>query len=98
MGALRHRSMAAVLSPVLATCIGAIPQAQATAANAVDATFQAIYKAEWKWRQSQTSDDDDSQRGVATSLARVDSEVARLHGGMLAVMKETGFTGDFPSW
>ena len=26
------------------------------------------------------------------------SEVARLHGEMLAVMKETGFTGDFPAF
>jgi uncharacterized protein (DUF885 family) len=27
-----------------------------------------------------------------------ESEVARLHGAMLAVMKETGFTGDFPAF
>jgi len=27
-----------------------------------------------------------------------ESEVARLHGQMLAVMKESGFTGDFPSF
>jgi uncharacterized protein (DUF885 family) len=38
-----------------------------------NAQFRALYTAEWKWRQEQFADDEDSQRPVSNHLPRVDS-------------------------
>jgi uncharacterized protein (DUF885 family) len=37
-----------------------------------DARLQAIYSDEWKWRQEQFADDEDSQRHIADHLPKVD--------------------------
>ena len=52
---------------------------------------KAFYRA--KIREFTTLDQD-----PAAIHAFGESEVARLHGQMIAVMKETGFTGDFPAF
>jgi uncharacterized protein (DUF885 family) len=52
---------------------------------------QAFYRA--KIREFTTLDED-----PAAIYAFGESEVARLHGQMLSVMKETGFKGDFPAF
>jgi uncharacterized protein (DUF885 family) len=52
---------------------------------------QAFYRS--KIREFTTLDED-----PAAIHAFGESEVARLHGQMLAVMKETGFKGDFPAF
>jgi uncharacterized protein (DUF885 family) len=38
----------------------------------VNARFQALYTAEWKWRQDQFADDEDSQKPIAAYLPKVD--------------------------
>jgi uncharacterized protein (DUF885 family) len=45
-----------------------------------DAKFKAIYTREWKWREDQFADDEDSQRGIIDHLPKVDaaSQEARL--------------------
>jgi uncharacterized protein (DUF885 family) len=52
---------------------------------------KAFYRA--KIREFTTIDED-----PATIFAFGEAEVARLHGQMLEVMKETGFKGDFPAF
>jgi len=37
-----------------------------------DARLQAIYRAEWRWRDTQTPDGEDSDRAVVEHLPRVD--------------------------
>ncbi len=37
-----------------------------------NARFQALYTAEWKWRQEQFADDEDSQKPIADHLPKVD--------------------------
>jgi uncharacterized protein (DUF885 family) len=37
-----------------------------------NARFQALYAAEWKWRDEQFADDEDSQRPIANHLPKVD--------------------------
>jgi uncharacterized protein (DUF885 family) len=37
-----------------------------------NARFQALYTAEWKWRDEQFADDEDSQRPIANHLPKVD--------------------------
>ena len=45
-----------------------------------DARFQALYSAEWKWREEQFADDEDSQKPISSHLPRVDAaaQEARL--------------------
>jgi uncharacterized protein (DUF885 family) len=45
-----------------------------------NARFQALYTAEWKWREEQFADDEDSQKPIANHLPRVDpaAQEARL--------------------
>ena len=51
-----------------------------TQERAADARFRALYSAEWKWREEQFADDEDSQRPIADHLPRVDAaaQEARL--------------------
>src|ERR1700755_1608317 len=45
-----------------------------------NARFEALYTAEWKWRQEQFADDEDSQKPISNHLPKVDpaSQEARL--------------------
>jgi uncharacterized protein (DUF885 family) len=51
-----------------------------TQERAADARFQALYGAEWKWREEQFADDEDSQKPISDHLPRVDpaAQQARL--------------------
>jgi uncharacterized protein (DUF885 family) len=46
--------------------------AHAAASNRTDARFQALYQSEWKWRDAEFPDDEDSQRTVHDHLPKVD--------------------------
>jgi uncharacterized protein (DUF885 family) len=48
------------------------------AANRTDARFRAIYEAEWKWREEQFADNEDSQRGVQDHLPKVDPATEQM--------------------
>jgi uncharacterized protein (DUF885 family) len=52
----------------------------AAADTSADARLKAIYTREWKWREDQFADDEDSQRGVMDHLPKMDaaSQDARL--------------------
>jgi uncharacterized protein (DUF885 family) len=51
-----------------------------TQERAADARFQALYGAEWKWREEQFADDEDSQKPISDHLPKVDpaAQQARL--------------------
>ena len=46
--------------------------------QAADARLREIYSSEWKWRDDQFPDDEDSQRPIASHLPRVDSEAQQM--------------------
>lgn len=60
---------------------GPSPTPTPTPQNTADAELRQIYTTEWKWRQEQIPDDEDTARGVADHLPKVDpaTEVMRLH-------------------
>jgi uncharacterized protein (DUF885 family) len=62
---MRTTLNAIVLAVALTPCL-------ATESNRADARLQAIYQSEWKWRQEQFADDEDSQRGIQDYLPKVD--------------------------
>jgi uncharacterized protein (DUF885 family) len=71
------------LSAWALTALGAMTLnlcAGAAQAGAADARFQAIYQAEWKWRDEQIPDGEDSQKPVLDHLPKVDpaSQALRL--------------------
>jgi len=51
-----------------------------TQQRAADTRFRALYGAEWKWREEQFADDEDSQKPIADHLPKVDpaAQEARL--------------------
>jgi uncharacterized protein (DUF885 family) len=51
-----------------------------TRQNPADSRLQAIYSAEWKWREDQFADDEDAQKPISDHLPKVDpaSQEARL--------------------
>src|ERR1700761_557685 len=58
----------------------AMTLASATHAATPDETFRALYTTEWKWREEQFADDEDSNKPVSDHLPKVDpaSQIARL--------------------
>jgi uncharacterized protein (DUF885 family) len=67
----------ALVAVVMATC-----SAGATAASQdADARLAAIYTSEWKWRELQLADGEDSQRPINDHLPKVDpaTQAMRLH-------------------
>src|SRR5579862_9770125 len=54
---------------------------RASTRGEVDARLQAIYSAEWKWREDQFAADEDSQKPISDHLPKVDpaSQEVRLH-------------------
>jgi uncharacterized protein (DUF885 family) len=75
-GDFMHIWIFACAAAVLMT---AVTPAVAADTNA-DARLKAIYTREWKWREDQFADDEDSQRGVMDHLPKMDaaSQEARL--------------------
>jgi uncharacterized protein (DUF885 family) len=50
------------------------PPGRADAAGAADARFQAIYTAEWQWREQQLPENEDSQKPIQDHLPKTDPE------------------------
>ena len=46
--------------------------------NAADARFQAIYTAEWTWRDEQFPDNEDAQKPIKDHLPKVDADPEQL--------------------
>src|SRR5258707_388771 len=61
-----------VIAAVCATTFGI--SGKASKANDADARLQAIYGTEWKWREEQIPDGEDSQKPVLDHLPKVDPE------------------------
>src|ERR1700678_535482 len=55
-----------------ALAIASSMSACTTKMNTADARLQAIYTAEWKWREEQFPDDEDSQKPIQDHLPKVD--------------------------
>lgn len=64
-----------------AACALTLGPAACTKPPTADARLQAIYTEEWKWRQEQFPDDEDSQRRISDHLPKMDpaSQAMRLH-------------------
>jgi uncharacterized protein (DUF885 family) len=64
-----------------AACALTLAVAACTKPPTADARLQAIYTEEWKWRQEQFPDDEDSQRRISDHLPKMDpaSQEMRLH-------------------
>jgi uncharacterized protein (DUF885 family) len=64
-----------------AACALTLALAACTKPPTADARLQAIYTEEWKWRQEQFPDDEDSQRRISDHLPKMDpaSQEMRLH-------------------
>jgi uncharacterized protein (DUF885 family) len=77
-GYLMHALSPWALAAVWATTFGI--SCNTSKANDADARFQAIYTSEWKWREEQISDGEDSQKPVLDHLPKVDpaSQAMRL--------------------
>src|SRR6202050_5000555 len=69
------RSAAAVLDAVLTVALAATFMTTASCTSksrTADARFAAVYTAEWKWREDQFPDDEDSQKPIQDHLPKVD--------------------------
>jgi uncharacterized protein (DUF885 family) len=80
---LRAISQYALVAAVVVLLVGCGSASQQGAAKKddADAKLQAIYDAEWKWREDQFADDEDAQKPIADHLPKVDpaTQEARLH-------------------
>jgi uncharacterized protein (DUF885 family) len=72
---MKGLSMHRVSSALAAACtITLAISACAPKNNASDARFQAIYTAEWKWRNEQFPDDENAQKSIQDHLPKVDPD------------------------
>ena len=69
-----------VLVAVLAMSIAVSSGGCTSKRDSADARLEAIYSAEWKWREEQFPDSEDSQKPIQDHLPKVDpdSQAARL--------------------
>jgi uncharacterized protein (DUF885 family) len=68
-----------VMAAVWATVLGPSPgRADAAAVDTADARLAAIYTAEWKWREQQLPDNEDTQRPIQDHLPKTDPETQAL--------------------
>jgi uncharacterized protein (DUF885 family) len=68
------------MATVMAVASGCAPDSRELASKnmTADARLREIYSTEWKWRQDQFPDDEDSQRPIADHLPRVDPEAQQM--------------------
>jgi uncharacterized protein (DUF885 family) len=81
MHPLPSRSAAAVLDIVLTAALAASFMTVASCNSnkeTADARFAAVYTAEWKWRQEQFPDDEDSQKPIQDRLPKVDPDTQQM--------------------
>jgi uncharacterized protein (DUF885 family) len=70
-----------VMAAVWVTVLGLSPgRSEAAAADAADARLASIYTAEWKWREQQLPDNEDTRRPIQDHLPKTDpaSQALRL--------------------
>lgn len=71
-----------VMVVVWTTVLGVSPgRSESAAAGSADARLKAIYTAEWKWREQQFPDNEDTRRPIQDHLPKVDpaTQAMRLH-------------------
>jgi uncharacterized protein (DUF885 family) len=75
-----HSFDSRVLAAVLAMSVAAATVGCTSKRDSADARLEAIYSAEWKWREEQFPDNEDSQKAIQDHLPKVDpdSQAARL--------------------
>src|ERR1700735_614956 len=75
-----HSFDSRVLAGVLAMSVAASTVGCTSKHDSADARLEAIYGAEWKWREEQFPDNEDSQKPIQDHLPKVDpdSQAARL--------------------
>lgn len=71
----QSRRRAALIATLLAAA--GVSLASCTGRETADARFAAVYEAEWKWREAQFPDDEDTQRPIQDHLPKVDPETQR---------------------
>jgi uncharacterized protein (DUF885 family) len=66
---------------LIAACVLGLSLSACTKPPSADARLQAIYAGEWKWREEQFPDDEDSQKPISDHLPKMDpaSQAMRLH-------------------
>src|SRR5271170_847014 len=69
-GSVMHLLSPWSLAAHCATILALAPYA--SSADTTEARFQAIYTAEWKWRDEQFPDDEDAQKPIQDHLPKVD--------------------------
>ncbi len=67
--------MGAAITAAGAAAVGCTP---ASKPQTADARLRAIYASEWKWREDQFPDDEDSQRPIASHLPRMDPQAQAM--------------------
>ena len=72
--------MRALLVVAIALSASLMTLASCSKKETADERFAAVYTAEWKWREEQFPDDEDSQKPIQDHLPKVDpdSQQARL--------------------
>ncbi len=66
------------LTAACAVGVSVSPPPCAAASGTADARFQAIYGAEWRWREQQFPDNEDSQKPIQDHLPKVDPKSQEL--------------------
>jgi uncharacterized protein (DUF885 family) len=69
------------MKSLLLWVLAAVCMTEAAAADTADARFAAIYTAEWKWREQQFPDNEDTRRPIQDHLPKIDpaTQAMRLH-------------------
>ena len=70
------------LTAACAVSVGLSSPCAAAAAGTADARFQAVYTAEWQWREQQLPDNEDSQKPIQDHLPKVDPKSQELRLNM----------------
>jgi uncharacterized protein (DUF885 family) len=76
-----HAFSIRIFGLALAVAVTTTPASAASRHDDADARLTAIYSSEWKWREQQLPDNEDSQRPIADYLPKVDpaTQEMRLH-------------------
>ena len=66
------------LAAAVASLVAASAASVAAESTGADARFEKIYQTEWKWRDEQFADNEDSQRGIEDHLPKVDPDTQAM--------------------
>ena len=73
-----HRRARAAAHALLGSCLLLVSSACVDKTQSADARLNAIYTAEWKWREDQFPDDEDAQKPIQDHLPRVDPDTQSM--------------------